>query len=208
MVGDFNLQNTNINPMCTKSDASGQIIEELLNEEYMLLNNDHQTHEKGSILDLHLCSMQLAKHFAKFETFEETLSDHYMTISEFNLRAPKSRSLRTNWKCFREKVSYYKSQYADLNNRAESIATYIKMSYENSLKEVKPIRNKELVAFTRKKTPAAEKSQKAEKIGPERILGGAIPHIRAQLNIEKTLRNTSRRKTGPRTIDCGQLEFN
>ena len=161
VVGDFNLPNTNINPMSTKSDATGRVVEELLDEKYLLLNKDLKTHEKGSVLDLHLCSKQLAKYFAKFEIFEETLSNHHMTISEFNLRATKLRSLRPNWKCFGEN----KSQYAHLNSRAESIATHIKTCYENSLKEVKPIQNKEKVALNRKKHQLQRRVRKLRRLG-------------------------------------------
>ena len=64
-------------------------IEQCLDEgNFIILNNYKNTHIDGGTLDVHLANSELASLFDKFYVFNENPSDHYPTVSTYNIAKP------------------------------------------------------------------------------------------------------------------------
>ena len=101
IVGDLNAHNTEWGGK--KTNQMGETVAEILEEDYILLNDGNPTHEKGGMLDYHIASKQLTKKFSSFKV-DTKISDHFTTISSFgntHLQPPPTKII---WKKYRKEV--------------------------------------------------------------------------------------------------------
>ena len=101
IVGDLNAHNTSWGS--NRTNDMGEVVEDLLDKGYVLLNDGKATHSKGGMLDLHLGNNSLAKKWTSF-TVGQTISDHHCTISSFGLKEVKPHSTKINWKKYRKET--------------------------------------------------------------------------------------------------------
>ena len=162
ILGDFNIKCPYINPKSYNLNATGRSIEERLDDGLVLLNDDSATHKSGSILDLHLSTIDLASDFASFHTADGTLIDHLMTISQFNINAPKPNYLRPDWRQFKRKVANFTISTDELDEKAIELATHIKRCYDHCLRPQRRSSKKEIANLIKTKH-RIEESQKTQK---------------------------------------------
>ena len=81
----------------------GEVVEDLLDKGYVLLNDGKATHSKGGMLDLHLGNNSLAKKWTSF-TVGQKSSDHQCTISSFGLKEVKPHPTKINWMKYRKET--------------------------------------------------------------------------------------------------------
>ena len=151
ILGDFNIKCPYINPKSYSLNATGRSIEERLDDGLVLLNDDSATHKSGSILDLHLSTIDLASDFASFHTANGTLSDHLMTISQFNINAPKPNYLRPDWRQFKRKVTNFTNSTDEVDEKAIELATHIKCCYDDCLRPQRRSSNKKIANLIKTK---------------------------------------------------------
>ena len=166
IVGDFNAQIKSVNPKARKTDCNGRVVDALMHS-YFLLNGSEPTHQSNSILDLHFASPKMACLCTNFEVSDTTPSDHYMTITEYELTVPKRICMKPNWRKFRGTVTNYKfnpdSIKTDegLAQEADRIAKHIDKCYQGSLKENKhPYTSPQLIELVKDKHRLERQKQK------------------------------------------------
>ena len=87
------------------TNRTGKLIEQWLDEEnYIILNNYDCTHKDGGTLDVHLGSPKLTSLFDNFYVFNESLSDHYPTVSTYNIEKPIESHKKFNWQKYKNHI--------------------------------------------------------------------------------------------------------
>ena len=153
----------------------------------MLLNDDSATHKSGSILDLHLSTIDLASDLASFHTTDGTLSDHLMTISQFNINAPKPYYLRPDWNQFKRKVAEFTNSTDELDEKAIELATHIKRCYDHCLRPQRRSSKKKIANLIKTKHRIQRRVRKLRRNGlrgdmDERELTAELNRVSKQLN--------------------------
>ena len=186
ILGDFNIKCPYINPKSYSFNATGRTVEERLDDGLVLLNDDSATHKSGSILDLQLSTIDLASDLASFHTADGTLSDHLMTISQFNINAPKPYYLRPDWKQFKRKVAEFTNSTDELDEKAIELATHIKRCYDDYLRPQRRSSNKEIANLIKTKHRIQRRVRKLRRNGlrgdmDERELTAELNRVSKQL---------------------------
>ena len=186
ILGDFNIKCPYINPKSYSFNATGRKVEERLDDGLVLQNDDSATHKSGSILDLQLSTIDLASDLASFHTADGTLSDHLMTISQFNINAPKPYYLRPDWKQFKRKVTEFTKSTDELDEKAKELATHIKRCYDDCLRPQRRSSNKEIANLIKTKHRIQRRVRKLRRNGlrgdmDERELTAELNRVSKQL---------------------------
>lgn len=126
--GDLNAKHLEFG--CTNNNANGQILYNIIDEhELVLLNNGEHTHNRfqkkggSDILDLFICSRNLADKVSNFYVEEDNMtSDHFPIVIEMDFypdralgrKVDRFNFNRANWTLFKEElINYCESHYND-----------------------------------------------------------------------------------------------
>ena len=63
----------------------------------MILNNYDCTHKDGGSIDVHLANSKPTSLFDNFFVFNESPSDHYPTVSAYNIEKSIESHRKVNW---------------------------------------------------------------------------------------------------------------
>ena len=89
ITGEINIKHPMFGVNDLTTNRTGKIIEQWFDEEnYIILNNYDCTHKDGGTLDVHLANSKLTSLFDNFYVFNESPSDHYPTVSTYNIDKP------------------------------------------------------------------------------------------------------------------------
>ena len=139
------------------------------------------------MLDLHLSTIDLASDFASFHTADGTLSDPLMTMSPFNINAPKPNYLKPNWRQFKRKVAKFTNSTDELDEKAIELATHTKRCYDDCLRPQRRSSNKEIANLIKTKHRKQRRVRKLRRNGlrvdmDERELTAELNRVSKQLN--------------------------
>ena len=86
-------------------NRSGKVFEQRLDEEsYIILNNYDCKHKDGGTLDVHIADSKLTSLFDNFYIFNESPSDHYPTVSTYNIDKPIESQHKVNWEKYKNHI--------------------------------------------------------------------------------------------------------
>lgn len=184
LMGDFNAKHTDFN--CKSTNQSGRVLSDIINNtNLVLLNNNEPTHihctrsiTTTDILDLILCSPDLASKLLTFSVSHDIGSDHLPVTASFSLQLhqPPARKIfnykKANWEKFKTNIrtKITSSQPMDLNQMAAHMGHILRQAREETIptitqkppqKQLPPhilklitIKRKKRRQFIRTRTPA------------------------------------------------------
>ena len=96
------------------------LIEQSFDEEnFIKLSNYEFTHKDGGTLDMHLANSKLTSVFDNLNFFTESPSDHYPTLSTYNIDKP----IQSHWEKMNEKSTKHISHNLDYLDRNKTNKT-------------------------------------------------------------------------------------
>ena len=105
LTGDINVNHLMFGAYDLTTNRTGKLIEQWLDEEnYIILNNYDCTHKDGGTLDVHLANPKLTSLFDNFYVFNESPSDHYPTVSTYNIDKPIDSCKKVNWQKYKTHI--------------------------------------------------------------------------------------------------------
>lgn len=147
IAGDLNANTTTIG--CLYQNENGNILENVMSDNNLVLINDHSpTRCNNNILDLIICSPELAHNFSCFKAdeFSGLHSDHYpvlatLDFSPFNItptaKEPRLNINKTDWDSFKRDLSVLEVDHnLDCLTLNKIITTAIKISAENNTPKI------------------------------------------------------------------------
>ena len=154
------------------TNRTGKLIEQGLDEENcIILNNYDCTHKDGGTLDVHLANPKLTRLFDNFYVFKEISSDHYPTLSTYNIDKPLESHKKVNWQ--KNKIHILHNfddldrnitNKIDLEKTIDKITQKIQAAYKESIYINKHIaRNHQIKKLTREKHKLEKKEQKKKR---------------------------------------------
>lgn len=144
MAGDLNACSKTIG--CSYQNESGNILERALTDfDFVLLNDHSPTHEKNNILDLFICSPDLAHNFEEFRVDDSSClgSDHFpvqvgLNFCPFRVNPNKEIKLniaKTDWEKYKSILNSKKSD----NLEPEKLQDFITNSIIETIKICTPV---------------------------------------------------------------------
>ena len=89
ITGDINVKHPMFGANDLTTNRTGKLNEQWFDEEnYIILINLACTHKDGGTLNVHLANTKLTSLFDIFYVFKESPSDHYPTVSAYNIDKP------------------------------------------------------------------------------------------------------------------------
>ena len=105
LTGDINVKHPMFGAYDLTTNRTGKLIEQWLDEEnYIILNNYDCTHKDGGTLDVHLANPKLTSLFDNFYVLNESPSNHYPTVSNYNIDKPIESYKKINWQRYKNHI--------------------------------------------------------------------------------------------------------
>ena len=177
----INGDNNEKHPMFGTNDLTtnrtGKLIEKWLDEEnYIIINNYECTHKDGGTLDVHLANPKLTTLFNNFYVFNESPSDHYPTVSTYNIDKPIESQKKVNLQKYKNHILHNSDDLdrnitnnKDLEKNIEKFTQKIQAAYKESIYVNKHIAtNHQIKKLTREKHKLERKWNKLRR-NDERI---------------------------------------
>ena len=139
--GEANIKHPMFGANDLTTNRTGKLIEQWLDEEnYVILNNCNCTHKDGGTLDVHLANAKLTSLSDNFYVFNESPSDHYPTVSTYNIDKPIETHKKVNWQKYKihilhnsEDLDRKITNKIDLEKNIGKITQKIKSAYKESI---------------------------------------------------------------------------
>ena len=169
ITGDINVKHPMFGANDLTTNKTGKLIEQWLDEENnIILNNYDCTHKDGGALDVHLAKPKFTSLLDDFYVFNESPSDHYPTVSTYNIDKSIVSHKKVNWQKYKNHILHHSEDLdrnitnkIDLEKNIEKITQRIQSAYKESIYVNKHIAtNHQIKKLTREKHKLETKRNK------------------------------------------------